>query len=507
MHRINIFIAIAIIFFSVINIGISQSRLDESRRVVIDRITVNGKTIPKPEFDDIVIFPKNEISIDYHLDIKQDEELDPFVFSIEYKFGDQKFVDQISATNISYAPKEESDYYLTIGALAKAWVAKSAKIEFTVNAKEARLRQELNDLKNERSAKDDSNRMKKKKGKSDSTTSIIIGVVVGIGTMALIVLFFMLSNKGKFKKRNSNSAGVFSMDNNSSQLLRNQDIEKIIEENNNLRAEIAALRGQIDAMHSRGEELKKQNKDLSEKVERLSNSQKEIVDLQQQKDDLFAVIIHDIKNPAALIKSLVDLLRSYDLTATEQQDVIEDIFETTTRIVSLSQEVTRILALEGTKLHLNMTMCDVNEVIKLVYRRNQIAADNKQIEMLHELDANVPKTMFDEQKVDEVIENLLSNAIKFSHKGGQVRVKSKVEEDQIVVEIADNGLGLSQEDINNAFQKGTRLTAQPTANEPSSGFGLWIVKKLIEAHGGKVEVKSTLGKGSTFIVQLPIVDS
>jgi signal transduction histidine kinase len=228
--------------------------------------------------------------------------------------------------------------------------------------------------------------------------------------------------------------------------------------------------------------------------------------LQQQKDDLFAIIIHDIKNPAALIKSLVDLLRSYDLTATEQQEIIEDIFETTTRIVTLSQEVSRILALEGTSLHLNLEPGQMNEVVRAVHRRNLVAANNKSISLLLDLEEELPMTLLDSQKMDEVTENLVSNAIKFSHKGGQVRIKSYTDEKNICIEVSDNGLGLSQEDIKKAFQRGVRLSALPTANEPSSGFGLWIVKKLVEAHGGRVEVRSSVGVGSTFIIELPIIE-
>jgi signal transduction histidine kinase len=73
-----------------------------------------------------------------------------------------------------------------------------------------------------------------------------------------------------------------------------------------------------------------------------------------------------------------------------------------------------------------------------------------------------------------------------------------------VIEVSDNGLGLSEEDIKRAFSKGARLSAQPTNGEHSSGLGLWIVKKIVEAHHGRVWVRSILGKGSTFAFQIPV---
>ena len=124
--------------------------------------------------------------------------------------------------------------------------------------------------------------------------------------------------------------------------------------------------------------------------------------------------------------------------------------------------------------------------------------------MLLDLQDDLPEIMLDPNKVDEVVDNLISNAIKFSHKGSQIRIKSYKDANSVSVEVSDNGLGMSEDDIRQAFQKGMRLSAAPTAGESTSGFGLWVVKKLIEAHDGKVWVKSVIGKGSTFFFSLPI---
>lgn len=133
-----------------------------------------------------------------------------------------------------------------------------------------------------------------------------------------------------------------------------------------------------------------------------------------------------------------------------------------------------------------------------------IAPNNKQIEILTEY-KDTPFIPIDAQKVDEIVDNLLSNAIKFSPKGGKIKVAIKKAGDFVEVSVKDNRLGLSQEDISKAFQRGVKLSASPTANEHSSGFGLWIVKKLVEAHKGRVKITSALGKGSTFTVMFPLV--
>ena len=99
---------------------------------------------------------------------------------------------------------------------------------------------------------------------------------------------------------------------------------------------------------------------------------------------------------------------------------------------------------------------------------------------------------------------MLNNAIKYGPKDTEVILESFFTDTKVTIEVSDNGVGLSEEDLKNIFNKGATLSAKPTGNESSSGLGLWIVKKLVEAHHGKVWVKSKVGKGSTFVVELPI---
>lgn len=275
-------------------------------------------------------------------------------------------------------------------------------------------------------------------------------------------------------------------------------------ETDDLKLEITALRNQIDGLMAKSGDLVKQNKELQEQVITLLNSKSELEKLQTVKDDLFAQVIHDIKNPAALIKNLVELLTSYDLQANEQQDVVQDIVKTSSKILRLSQEVSRVMSLESNRIPLDAFECQLNEIVKDVVRLNKTAADAKNIKIVIDIDENLPEIVMDPQKISEVAENLVSNAIKFNTPGGMLRVRTYKKDSFIYVEVSDTGIGLTEEDIRKAFHKGAKLSAKPTAGENSTGLGLWIVKKLVEVHNGKVWVKSVLGKGSTFGFMLPI---
>jgi signal transduction histidine kinase len=275
-------------------------------------------------------------------------------------------------------------------------------------------------------------------------------------------------------------------------------------ENNNLKAELSALRSQLDGLQRRTEDMRMRNRELEESVNKLMDSKSELEQLQTQKDELFAMLIHDIKNPAGIIKSLVELLRSYDLSATDQQSIIDDILSTTKVIVQLSQEVSRVLALEGGKLNMDFRVANLNGICKNVYNRFKVKSNEKSISFLYDVPDGLPDIKLDDGKIDEVLSNLVSNAIKFTQKGGSIRLKAQQIDATVVIEVSDNGLGLSEEDLNSAFKRGAQLSAKPTGGESSTGLGLWIVKKLVEAHNGRVWVRSSLGKGSTFAFSLPL---
>jgi signal transduction histidine kinase len=109
----------------------------------------------------------------------------------------------------------------------------------------------------------------------------------------------------------------------------------------------------------------------------------------------------------------------------------------------------------------------------------------------------------DEGRLRDAIDNLVSNAVKFSPRGSTVRVAVQRRFDVVRCQVSDQGPGLTEEDQKQLFQRFHRLTARPTAGESSTGFGLWIVKQIVDLHGGRVWAESTSGSGSSFVLELP----
>ncbi|MDO9058870.1 MAG: HAMP domain-containing sensor histidine kinase, partial [Bradyrhizobium sp.] len=137
---------------------------------------------------------------------------------------------------------------------------------------------------------------------------------------------------------------------------------------------------------------------------------------------------------------------------------------------------------------------------------NQPLAVNKQQTITVSAPPNIV-TMCDTDRLREAIDNLVSNAIKYSPIGGRITVMVTHERDNTIIRIADEGAGLSPEDLGRLFGRFQRLSAKPTAGESSTGLGLSIVKRIIDMHGGEVTADSAgPGHGSTFTVVLPATE-
>ncbi|MBE9562058.1 MAG: HAMP domain-containing histidine kinase [Proteobacteria bacterium] len=161
-------------------------------------------------------------------------------------------------------------------------------------------------------------------------------------------------------------------------------------------------------------------------------------------------------------------------------------------------------AIESGKINLEITTVDLLPILQtlIVNYKSHIGA--KQISL--KLHSSEPKYLIlaDKNMLYQILDNLISNAIKYSPKNKKIDIHITEELQIIRCEIKDEGPGLSVSDQKKLFNKFTRLTAKPTANEHSTGLGLFIVKKLIEVMQGKVWCESELGNGCKFIITLPV---
>jgi len=330
-----------------------------------------------------------------------------------------------------------------------------------------------------------------------------------IGIIIIIFLFIMCSLLAYLliKKGVFSSNLRFKSDGNSNQPSDSTKSVRLVQlrkENEQLNEEIKFLEEKNRKLKLKITQMKLVIQSLEEQKAQLEINEKQLKELRVQKDDTLAMVAHDIKNPASTIKNFVELLESYDLTSQEQHDVFAGLIDTSSRLVKLADEFTQVISEEYTLFRINKEKRNFKKTIESIVNINRVNANIKNIEIRTyqpqlDLEAN-----FDKEKIQEVVDNFVANAVKFCPENSKVDVITKVVDKNIVVEVTDNGFGLTEDEIALAFEKGSKFSNKPTGNETSSGLGLWIAKKIIEEHEGKIWVKSKKGFGSTFAFRIPI---
>jgi signal transduction histidine kinase len=240
------------------------------------------------------------------------------------------------------------------------------------------------------------------------------------------------------------------------------------------------------------------NKSLSEKNEQIQNQILELNALNMEKNEMIGIVAHDLKNPLTSALSISELLSSEKITE-DQREYLSSIIKSLCRMNGLVTKILEIKVLESSSLKTIFSNVDLKKVTEQVISALNIQSDNKKIRIVTDLDEVVAS--LDRSLVVQIIDNLLSNAIKFSNHHSEVRISLKAEHQTIRLEIDDEGPGILEEDLPKLFKKFQKLHAQPTDGESSTGLGLSIVKKYVEAMNGKVWCESEFGKGAKFIVE------
>jgi len=336
---------------------------------------------------------------------------------------------------------------------------------------------------------------------------VIISALIAFFLSAGILFFLIKKNIISLKKDNSSKKGEKASE--EKPLKKIEEVKEKVDlnkENKALKKKVKNLDETIKALEIKVTNLSQGNEELKIEKGKLEEAKKKLEILQKQKDELLEVVAHDLKNPAGAIKNLVDLLESYDLNATDQAEIMETLVQTASRIVDLAAEVTKVIETDKGLFELDIKEMKINEIAENVFERYRSAAEAKDISIKIELDENIPSAKMDSGKIDEVIDNFITNAIKFCSSKSTVLVKTYMENDNLVVAVSDDGYGMGPEEVQKVFKKGIKLSTKPTGNETSTGIGLWIAKKIIDAHQGKIWVKSKKNAGSTFAFSLSTKD-
>ena len=226
------------------------------------------------------------------------------------------------------------------------------------------------------------------------------------------------------------------------------------------------------------------------------------------KSEILGTVAHDLKNPLGVILGRTEILKEMIGRAGALDDGVQAqiayIRDAANRLTGMVEDLVTDAMADALDITIRREPVDISVLVREVAEANRPLAARKE----QTITVSAPPehtAMCDVDRIREAIDNLISNAIKYSPIGGTIDIIVTQEAGNIVVQVKDQGAGLSPEDISRLFGRFQRLSAKPTAGETSTGLGLSIVKRIVDLHGGRITVESAgHAKGATFNMQLPV---
>ncbi len=240
-------------------------------------------------------------------------------------------------------------------------------------------------------------------------------------------------------------------------------------------------------------------------LEELRQANEQLTILNREKNQYIGMAAHDLRSPISTAISYVDILRNDDGTfdSSKKQRFLEIIEERLSFSLKLMSQLLDVSKIESGIIQLNVQRNDYVKLLKQTIEFNRLVARYKNISIDFEARNQYLPFMFDKAKMEQVLNNLISNAIKYSPANSHVLIKLDEGNGKIRTSIIDQGVGIKSSELSEIFQPFYKASGRPTAGESSTGLGLAIAKKIIEEHGGDIEVSSEVNKGSCFSFTLP----
>ncbi|HEY0742142.1 MAG TPA: ATP-binding protein [Chryseosolibacter sp.] len=279
--------------------------------------------------------------------------------------------------------------------------------------------------------------------------------------------------------------------------------QEILEKHKELELQKEALQDQSDYLHEANQTITMMHEEVQQQKNEILKKNEELLNLNNEKNNLISIVAHDLKSPLNQMRGLLSIVKvkidNRDAETTACLDMIE---KSATRLTALIAKILDVEAIESKDLNLVLERFNLTETFKILIERYALAAAAKDIKLIADFDDAI-LVLADKVYTMQIFDNLLSNAIKFSPANKSIWIRVLKEKDGIVTEVKDEGPGISEADMKKLFGKYQKLSAKPTGNESSTGLGLSIVKKFVEAMNGRIWCESEFGNGASFFVQLP----
>lgn len=240
----------------------------------------------------------------------------------------------------------------------------------------------------------------------------------------------------------------------------------------------------------------------------LAAANEELIRLDRMKSLFLSMAAHDLRTPLSAIHGYSDLLLQeiVEPGSGKGTEYLSIIHHQSSRLNQLIDDLVDLDIIERGQLTVAFAPCEVNQLLNEVVTALRLNLERRQITVHSHLAAKPLHILAESEKILRVFYNLIGNAIKYNLSGGSIYLRSQQQDDKIIIDIEDNGPGMTQAQVDKLFTLYYRTEEAEKSQVAGSGLGLFIAKTMIEAHNGRIFVQSQLKKGTKFTIQLPKYD-
>jgi signal transduction histidine kinase len=227
-------------------------------------------------------------------------------------------------------------------------------------------------------------------------------------------------------------------------------------------------------------------------------------ELERLKDEFVATVSHELRTPLTSMMGFLEMLRdgdAGDLTE-DQARFLTIVYRNSQRLQRLVGDLLFVARLDANGLELELGEVEVDDVVRDITESTTALVRSRDLDLVF-VPGAVPPLEGDAERVAQVVTNLISNAVKFTPPGGRVVARTFADGDRAVVEVEDTGVGIPEAEQSHLFERFFRSSTATEQAIPGTGLGLVIAKAIVEAHGGRIRVRSESGVGTCFRVELP----
>jgi signal transduction histidine kinase len=250
-------------------------------------------------------------------------------------------------------------------------------------------------------------------------------------------------------------------------------------------------------LHRVTRQLESQNRRLREDAD-------ELRELDRMKDEFISLVSHELRTPLTSIRGYVELLAEDGRLSEEQQRYLAVVDRNTTRLLDLVSDLLFLAQLDAGKLAFELRPVELDLIVDECVEASQPAADAKRIELVSSTERLPAPLQGDPARLAQVLDNLVSNALKFTPAAGRVEVRLSALDGVALIEVEDTGQGLPEDEREQLFERFYRSSRASESAIPGTGLGLAIAKTIVERHGGRIQLESTVEVGTTVRVELPL---